>query len=651
MKKTISKVCFLIFILAIIMIPIKVNAATFDGVTERKEATYIVPFGREIGINYESNETITSNNTDICIVDSSGKLKIVGSGGFSVTSQIGDTQKQINFFAWNVHLREGGYAVYTDVSRKNSAGNMTASIYFAVSETSDSDTFKIEEHLFIDGKYEGDLNGKYITNYYDKENDISLSRFYEYALDKKFDGDDEVGGGDPTSPEDDDPDVIKVKLGKTYTPTSNESLTWSVSNEDILNIEDKTTGKVRAIRVGKTELVGRTSDGTIKATLKISVYRDQGQIINVEKIVLDKTKIELDKGKTDLITATVEPSYADNRKVSWVTSNNAVAGVSIRGRVIARTAGTAIITASTVNGTKATCKVTVKDGSGGGGGSDPGTSSGTSNSMEILFISPSTTVDAIYIKVGDKSAFIDGGHYSDAANEISYLKKLGVTHIDYYICSHSHNNHVGAGGPIIYTFGIKKIYLGREQQSGTYASYKTIISAINSKCPKATKESMLNAVKSCEIVVVKPEDTFSINDLNIKCLGPVKTYSVSNDENENSIILRLQYKNTSFLFGGDTEKKSWSETIKKYGSQLDVDLMKHTHHGHTSSTKAEWYRDYFKPKYVIFTTSKSCIPKSSYTSKLSSYGCKCYVTTPNRDGNIFVKSDGTNITIKTKYNP
>lgn len=285
-------------------------------------------------------------------------------------------------------------------------------------------------------------------------------------------------------------------------------------------------------------------------------------------------------------------------------------------------------------------------------GESPTPTTDLNEKMEIHFISTKLTVDAIYIKVGDKSMFVDGGHYYDADSEIEYLKKLGVTHIDYYICSHSDNNHVGAGGPIIYNFGVEKIYLGREKKNGRYASYNTIITAIENKAKKSDlKEKMLAAVKKCEVIVVKPDDSFSINNLKIKCLGPVKLFNVDKDENENSIVLKMQFGEKSFLLPGDMEKSGWVEIIKQYKNELDVDLMKHPHHGHTSSTKVEWYKNYFKPNYVIFTTSNSCIPKSSYTSKLKSYGMKYYVTAANKDGNVLVKCDGKNIEVKTKNKP
>ena len=54
-------------------------------------------------------------------------------------------------------------------------------------------------------------------------------------------------------------------------------------------------------------------------------------------------------------------------------------------------------------------------------------------------------MDAIYIKVGDKSIFVDGGFDRSASGSIiAYLNKIGVEHIDYYIGTHGHKDHVEA---------------------------------------------------------------------------------------------------------------------------------------------------------------------------------------------------------------
>ena len=78
----------------------------------------------------------------------------------------------------------------------------------------------------------------------------------------------------------------------------------------------------------------------------------------VTKVTLNKTSAKLYKGQSITLTATIAPSNATNKAVTWKTSDSSIATVS-GGKVTAKKAGTATITAETVNGIKATCKVTV----------------------------------------------------------------------------------------------------------------------------------------------------------------------------------------------------------------------------------------------------------------------------------------------------
>ena len=81
--------------------------------------------------------------------------------------------------------------------------------------------------------------------------------------------------------------------------------------------------------------------------------------IKVEGVSLNVTSIELAEGNQTTLTATVNPSNATNKNVSWTSSDNAVATVA-NGKVTAVKAGTATITVKTEDGNKtATCTVTV----------------------------------------------------------------------------------------------------------------------------------------------------------------------------------------------------------------------------------------------------------------------------------------------------
>lgn len=79
-----------------------------------------------------------------------------------------------------------------------------------------------------------------------------------------------------------------------------------------------------------------------------------------ESVELDKTQLSMQTGEQSVLTATVKPENATDKTVSWSSSDQSIAAVDTAGRVTAAAAGTATITATTVNGLTAQCSVTVR---------------------------------------------------------------------------------------------------------------------------------------------------------------------------------------------------------------------------------------------------------------------------------------------------
>ena len=100
-----------------------------------------------------------------------------------------------------------------------------------------------------------------------------------------------------------------------------------------------------------------TKDGLFTSECKVTV----GDQVQAAKIKLNKTKLSLKKGKTYTLKATVTPKDCTDKAVKWKSSKSSVVKVDANGKVTAKKAGTATITAATKNGLKATCKITVTD--------------------------------------------------------------------------------------------------------------------------------------------------------------------------------------------------------------------------------------------------------------------------------------------------
>lgn len=150
-----------------------------------------------------------------------------------------------------------------------------------------------------------------------------------------------------------------VALTATVTPdtATDKTIKWTTSNKNVATVSPD--GVVTAVAAGTAIITATAADGSgVKATCKITVTNP---VIKVTKVTLNKTTASVVKGKTLTLTATVTPTNATNKNVTWKSSNTKIATVDGNGKVTAVAAGTATIicTAKADKSKSATCKITV----------------------------------------------------------------------------------------------------------------------------------------------------------------------------------------------------------------------------------------------------------------------------------------------------
>ena len=153
----------------------------------------------------------------------------------------------------------------------------------------------------------------------------------------------------------------KYKFTAKITPddtTDNKTVIWSVSDSNIAQIaKDGTLSFKKAGTVDVIATVKATSSNTVIKKLTVTGVK---RVINVSSVALDKTTVNIKKGETVKLNATIAPADADNKEVTYTSSNSAVAKVDNTGLVTALSSGEAVITVTTKDGSKtASCKVTV----------------------------------------------------------------------------------------------------------------------------------------------------------------------------------------------------------------------------------------------------------------------------------------------------
>ena len=135
-----------------------------------------------------------------------------------------------------------------------------------------------------------------------------------------------------------------------------QELRWMSSNENVVTVNSN--GLVTARGVGNATITAITTDGSnLSATCAVSVTT-----VPVESVTLNRTELEMNEGSSYTLSATVLPSDAYDRSLTWTSSNPSVATVNYNGRVTAVGIGSTIVTAITNDGTNisAACHVTVK---------------------------------------------------------------------------------------------------------------------------------------------------------------------------------------------------------------------------------------------------------------------------------------------------
>ena len=133
---------------------------------------------------------------------------------------------------------------------------------------------------------------------------------------------------------------------------SNKSVSWASGNKEVATVDQN--GKVTAVKAGKATITVTTADGGKTAQCEVTV------MAKVASVSLDKSSLTLNVGEEETLTATVAPENANDKSVSWSSSDGSVAKVDQNGKVTAVKAGKATITVTTADGGKtAQCEVTV----------------------------------------------------------------------------------------------------------------------------------------------------------------------------------------------------------------------------------------------------------------------------------------------------
>ena len=238
--------------------------------------------------------------------------------------------------------------------------------------------------------------------------------------------------------------------------------------------------------------------------------------------------------------------------------------------------------------------------------------------------------DSILLECDGQTMLIDGGNVEDSSLVVSYLKGQGITHLDYVICTHAHEDHVGGLSGPLNTCTVSQVFCPvTEYDSNAFRSFL-----------KYTRGQGL------DVTIPEVDDSFLLGEARVTVLGPRKDYE---DTNDTSIVLRVDHGENSFLFTGDMETIAEADLLAA-DCDLDVDVLKVGHHGSNTSTGYVFLREVM-PEYGIISCGTGNTyghPHDEVTSRLYDAGVTVYRT--DKQGTVVVTSDGTELYFTTEKN-
>lgn len=240
--------------------------------------------------------------------------------------------------------------------------------------------------------------------------------------------------------------------------------------------------------------------------------------------------------------------------------------------------------------------------------------------------------DCIFIDAGEYDILIDAGNRSDGQLVVDYLQSLQTDDIELIIATHPHEDHIGGMVDVLNAYNVDLIL-------------KPGISSIETKTSENFEKKITE--NNIETIIPSFEQQFVFGDLIITILSDKN--NIYEETNDFSIVCRIDYGQTSFIFTGDAESPVEHDIIDSQ-INLKADVLKIGHHGGATSTTAQFLYK-ISPDYAIISVgqdNKYGHPDELIINRLQTQGVNILRT--DLQGSIIAKSDGLTVSFVNEKN-